>query len=234
MNARFGHVRLFLLAAVLGLGAFYAGTRVVFPRQTAAAVHPLTHRPIAGIATDRAWMDRQTRQEEEAPDKALSLIGIRPGMVVADVGAGSGYMTMRVAPLVGPSGHVYATDIQPALVHLVAQKAAAAHAANVTVILASDTNAMLPAGAVDLALLVDVYHEFQHPVEMLRSIRESLKADGRLVLIEYREEDPSIPIAATHRMSVAGVRAEVEPEGFVFDAALSGLPRQHIIVFRKS
>jgi SAM-dependent methyltransferase len=91
---------------------------------------------------------------------------------------------------------------------------------------------MLPAGSVDLALLVDVYHEFQHPQEMLRSIRRSLKPDGRLVLVEYRREDPTIPIAPAHRMSVADAKAEVEAEGFRFDRAVEDLPRQHILIFR--
>ena len=104
---------------------------------------------------------------------------------------------------------------------------------NVEVVQGSEVDTHLPDGAVNLALLVDVYHEFWHPQEMLRSIRRSLRPDGQLVLIEYREEDPSIPIAPTHRMSVAGARREVEAEGFTFDRVIPGLPRQHIIVFRK-
>ena len=224
-------VRLAVLAVALSAAALYAGLRVGSMRQ--AAVHPLTGRPIAGIATNAAWMDRVTREEEEAPAKALSLIGLRPGMVVADIGAGSGYMTTRIAPLVGPSGRVYATDIQPALLQLLTERVRAAHLANVEVVLGSDTDTMLAEEAVDIALLVDVYHEFQRPREMLRSIRRSLKPNGRLVLVEYRKEDPTIPIAPTHRLSVAEARAEIEAEGFTFERVIDDLPRQHILLFRR-
>ena len=128
---------------------------------------------------------------------------------------------------------MYAEDIQPAMLRIVQAKTQAEHLANVEVMLGSDVEARLPENAIDLALLVDVYHEFQHPQEMLRSIRRSLKTGGQLVLVEYRKEDPSIPIAPTHRMSIADVRTEVEAEGFTFDRVVPGLPRQHIIIFRK-
>ncbi len=224
-------VRFAALALVLAAAALYAGLRVGSVRQV--AVHPLTGRPLAGIATSAAWMDRTTREQEEAPEKALSLIGISPGMTVADIGAGSGYMTVRLAPLVGPNGKVYATDIQPALLQALEEKVRAAHLANVELVLGADTETTLPDEAIDLALLVDVYHEFQHPREMLRSIRRSLKLSGRLVLIEYRKEDPAIPIAPTHRLGVEEARAEVEAEGFTFERVIDDLPRQHIIVFRR-
>jgi len=177
-------------------------------------------------------MERVEREQEEAPDRALALIGIQPGMVVADVGAGSGYMTLRLARLVGPTGLVYANDIQPSLLVLVQRKIEAEHLSNVKLALGSEVDARLPERALDLELLVDVYHEFWHPQEMLRSLHRSLKPDGRLVLVEYRKEDPAIPIADTHRMSVTDARIEVEAEGFRFDGLILGLPRQHIIVFR--
>jgi SAM-dependent methyltransferase len=223
----------FILALiVLSLGSFYVGThfggaRALPPR------HPLTGRQIAGIATDASWLDRSTREREEAPSQALQLIDIRPGMVVADVGAGSGYMTMRLAALVGPHGKVIANDIQRPMLQIIEGKARAEHLTNVDIVQGSETDVRLPASSVDLVLLVDVYHEFRHPQEMLRSIRRSLKDDGRLVFVEYRKEDPDIPIAPTHRMSVAEVRTEVTAEGFTFDNLIPGLPRQHIIVFRK-
>jgi predicted methyltransferase len=225
-------VRFLLVALVASVGSFYVGTRLVGTRPVAPR-HPLTQRQIAGIATDANWLDRATREKEEAPAQALALIGIQPGMVVADVGAGSGYMTTRLAALVGPTGKVFANDIQPQMLRIIQGKAAAEHLTNVDLILGTDTDANLPANAIDLALLVDVYHEFWHPQEMLRSIRRALKTDGQLVLVEYRKEDPSIPIASTHRMSVADVRTEVEAEGFTYDRLIPGLPRQHIIVFRK-
>ena len=225
-------VRFGLLVAVLSLASLYIGLRQVAFRP-GPAVQPLTGRQIAGIATDASWLDRASRQQEEAPEQALTLIGLRPGMVVADVGAGSGYMTTRIARIVGPAGKVYAEDIQPAMLRIVQDKAGTEHLANIELVLGTDVDARLPADAIDLALLVDVYHEFQHPQEMLRSIRRSLKTGGQLVLVEYRKEDPTIPIAPTHRMSVADARTEVEAEGFTFDRLVPGLPRQHIIIFRK-
>jgi predicted methyltransferase len=224
--------RFSVLVLVLGLAAFYAGIRLVSTRP-APGLHPLTGRQIAGVATDQRWLDRRTREQEEAPERALAMIGIRPGMVVADVGAGTGYMTVRLARLVGLSGRVYANDIQPAMLRAVEDKAKAEHLANIEVVGGTETDARLPANSLDLALLVDVYHELRHPQDMLRSLRRSLKADGRLVLMEYRQEDPDIPIAATHRMSAAGARAEVEGEGFAFERAIEDLPRQHILVFHR-
>lgn len=188
------------LAALVGLASLYVGLRVGSARQP-LAVHPLTGRTISGVATDAGWMDRASREAEESPAQALSLVGLERGMTVADVGAGSGYMTMRLA--------------------------------NVEAVLGTETDANLPENAVDVALLVDVYHEFQHPREMLRSIRRSLKPGGRLVLIEYRKEDRTIPIAPTHRLSVAEARAEISEEGFTFDHLNSDLPRQHVLVFRR-
>jgi ubiquinone/menaquinone biosynthesis C-methylase UbiE len=226
-------LQLAALACVLGAAAFYAGTH--FAARTALPpTHPITHRQIAGIATDASWMDRAAREQEEAPDQALALIGINPGMAVADIGAGSGYMTIRLAKLVGAGGHVYATDIQPALLDIIRRKAGAEHLSNIDTVVGTETSANLPENAIDVALLVDVYHELRRPQEMLLSIRRSLRANGRLILVEYRKEDPTLPIADTHRMSITDARAEVEPEGFSFVEVISGLPRQHIIVFRKA
>ena len=119
------------------------------------------------------------------------------------------------------------------MLQIIQDKARTEHLSNVEIVQGTETDARLPDNAIDLALLVDVYHELWHPQEMLRSIRRSLKPNGELVLVEYRKEDPSIPIADTHRMSVAEVRTEVEAEGFTFDRLVPGLPRQHIIVFRR-
>jgi len=205
----------------------------LLPRRQLPPVHPLTGRQIAGIATDANWLDRNSREQEEAPEQALQLIGIHAGMIVADVGAGTGYMTTRLATLVGPTGRVYTNDLQPNMLRITQDKARAAGLSNVEIVQGTETDARLPADAIDLALLVDVCHEMWHPQEMLRSIRRSLKPSGELVLIEYRKEDPTIPIADTHRMSVMDVRREVEPERFNFERLVPGLPRQHIIIFRK-
>jgi ubiquinone/menaquinone biosynthesis C-methylase UbiE len=223
--------RFAVVAILFGIVAFYAGTHFI-SRTPVAAVHPLTGRQIAGIATDAAWMERASREQEEQPDLALSLIGIEQGTTVADIGAGSGYMTTRLARLVGGAGTVYANDIQANLLRIIQQKANSDHLSNVQIVQGTQTETNLPEHAVDLALLVDVYHEFWYPQAMLRSLRHSLKPDGRLVLIEYRKEDPSIPIADTHRMSVADMRTEVRAEGFRFEQVIERLPRQHIIIFR--
>jgi predicted methyltransferase len=226
-------VRFVAIVVVLAAASFYAGTRLV-TRRPAPPVHPLTGRQIAGIATDATWLDRASREREEAPDQALRLIGIHAGMVVADVGAGSGYMTTRLAALVGPNGRVYANDLQPQMLEIIQQKASADGLSNVEVVQGSEADARLPENAIDLALLVDVYHEMWQPREMLRSIRRSLKANGELVLVEYRKEDPTIPIADTHRMSVRDIRTEVQAEGFTFERLVPGLPRQHVVIFRKA
>jgi len=230
MKPRF---RFYIVAALLGIASFYAGTHL-FTTRLVPPVHPLTGRQIAGIATDASWLDRTAREQEEAPERALALLDIHSGMAVADIGAGSGYMTTRLSGLVGPTGKVYANDIQPGMLQIIRDKANAEHLSNIELVQGTETDAHLPADGIDLALLVDVYHELWHPQEMLRSIRRSLKPDGRLVLIEYRKEDPRIPIASTHRMSVADARVEVEAEGFAFYQVIEELPRQHIIVFRKT
>jgi len=225
-------IRFLGLVLLLSLASFYAGTYLV-DRQPSPPAHPITGRQMAGIATDANWLDRAARVEEEQPERALDLIGIAPGMVVADVGAGSGYMTLRLARRVGPAGKVYANDVQPAMLRIVQTKVREQKLSNVEIALGAETDVRLPENAVDLALLVDVYHELWHPQDMLRSLRRSLKPNGQLVLVEYRKEDPNIPIAYTHRMGVVEARTEVEAEGFAFERLIPGLPRQHIIVFRK-
>jgi predicted methyltransferase len=223
--------RLLPVFILFGIASFFAGTRLITTRPI-PPTHPLTGRQVAGIATDGSWLDRTVREHEEEPERALDLIGIGPGMVVADVGAGTGYMTVRIARRVGGAGRVYANDLQPAMLQIIRDKADQQHLSNVEIVQGSRDDAHLPEHAIDRALLVDVYHEFSHPQAMLRSIRRSLKPNGELILVEYRKEDPSIPIADTHRMSVAEVRTEVEAEGFIFDRLIPGLPRQHIVVFR--
>ena len=221
-----------LLYLLLGLASLFAHTLVVSAQQ-APPKHPLTGRQIARVYTNTSWLNRLEREAEEQPDRALELIGIKPGMIIADIGAGSGYMTVRLAKRVGQQGKVYANDLQAAMLKLLQDKVRGDKLTNVESVQGTATDTRLPAGAVDLALLVDVYHEFWYPQEMLRSIRRSLKPNGQLVLLEYRKEDPALPILPDHKMSVTEVRTEVEAEGFTFDRLLPQLPRQHIIVFRK-
>jgi len=203
---------------------------------TAQAVHPATGRHIAPVMSvgGADWLVRAERESEEAPDAALNAIGIPRGATVADIGAGAGYMTWRLAERVGATGKVYANDIQPEMLKLLRANMAARRITNFEAVLGADDDPKLPAGRMDLALLVDVYHEFSQPQKMLQKIREALKPDGRLVLVEYRKEDPNVPIRPEHKMSVAEVRAEVEPEGFRFEKNLTNLPRQHILIFHKS
>ncbi len=198
-------------------------------------VHPVTGRPIAGVMGmgGADWLTRPERASEEHPDQALDAIGILPGSVVGDVGAGVGFFTEKLARRVGPNGKVYANDIQAEMLTHLRKSMAAAKLGNVETVLGSEDDPHLPRGALDLVLLVDVYHEFSKPQAMLRHIRESLKPDGRLVLLEYRKEDPQVPIREEHKMSVKQVRTELEPEGFRFEKSIETLPQQHILIFRK-
>ncbi len=198
--------------------------------------HPVTGRriaPVMGIG-GAGWLDRGEREAEESPEAALEAIGIRAGMQIADVGAGTGYFALRIARRVGPEGRVWANDIQPEMLEILRQRARTGKLANVETVLGTDTGPRLPAGRMDLVLLVDVYHEFAHPQQMLAGIRRSLKPDGRLVLLEYRKEDPDVPIRPEHKMSVAEVKAELEPAGFRLERADESLPRQHILIFKVS
>jgi tRNA A58 N-methylase Trm61 len=200
----------------------------------AQGVHPTSGRRIAGmLEPERAgWLVRNERDAEEHVDAALDAIGIAKGSTVADVGAGAGYVTWRLAERVGRSGKVYANEIQPEMLELLRKNMAREKVANVRTVLGTATDPKLPRGAIDLVLLVDVYHEFSQPQQMLRRIREALKPHGRLVLLEYRE-DPEVPVRPEHKMTVAQVRAELEPEGFRLDRLVETLPRQHILIFRK-
>lgn len=207
---------------------------VVLSAAWGQGVHPVTGRQYAGVmgAGGAPWLTRSERETEEEPDKALAAIGIARGATVADIGAGSGYMTWRMAQLVGPAGKVYANDIQQKMLDLLRENIQQRKLTNVEMVLGAPDDPKLPAAAIDLALLVDVYHEFSEPQKMLRHIRESLKPSGRLVLLEYRAEDPSVPIRPEHKMTVPQVKAEIEPEGYRFEKAIETLPRQHILIFR--
>jgi ubiquinone/menaquinone biosynthesis C-methylase UbiE len=199
-------------------------------------VHPSTGRQIAPVMGmgGADWLVRAEREQEEAPDAALDAIGIRKGSAVADVGAGVGYFTWRMAERVGPEGRVYANDIQPEMLERLRKNVAARGFKNVETVLGAADDPRLPAGKIDLVLLVDVYHEFSQPRKMLGKILESLAPGGRLVLLEYRKEDPKVPIRPEHKMSVAEVKAEIEPEGFHFEKSLETLPRQHVLIFTKA
>jgi ubiquinone/menaquinone biosynthesis C-methylase UbiE len=202
----------------------------------AQGVHPVTGRKYAGVmgVGGADWLVRPEREQEEQPDLALDAIGIAEGSTAADIGAGAGYMTWRLAERVGPRGKVYGNDIQPQMLGLLKRNMLQRKLTNVEPVLGAIDDPKLPRNAVDLVLLVDVYHEFSEPQAMLRRIREALRKDGRLVLLEYRAEDPSVPIRPEHKMTVAQVKAELEPEGFRLQRVSEALPRQHILIFQKT
>ena len=196
--------------------------------------HPVSGRifaPVMGVG-GAGWLERPEREDEEAPSKALDALDLKPGMVVADIGAGSGYYTSRMARRVGPAGRVYATDIQQGMIDLLDRRIRSEGLANVTTVLGGMDDPKLPPRAIDLAIMVDVYHELQQPQVFLQRLKESFKPGGRLVLLEFRKEDPKVPILEVHKMSVAEVKQEMEAEGFVLDRVIDVLPWQHIIVLR--
>ncbi len=206
-----------------------------FAQAPPTGTHPVSGRRFAPVMGYQGadWLDREERDIEEAPDKALDALSLTPGLTVADIGAGSGYMTVRMARRVGPTGRVFAEDIQPQMIDLLRQRLARERLENVTAVLGAIDDPKLPPDTIDLALLVDVYHEFSQPEKMLAGLRAAIKSGGRLVLLEYRKEDPSIPIRFEHKMSVAEAKAEVEASGFTLSKVDERLPRQHILIFTR-
>ena len=198
--------------------------------------HPVTGRvlaPTMGVE-GAAWLDRPEREAEEAPATAIRALGVAPGSAVADVGAGSGYYTVLLSRAVGPRGRVVATDLQPGMLDLIRAKIEQRGLANVTLVLGRPDDPNLPAVTFDLILMVDVYHELASPQIFVRKLREALKPGGRLVLIEFRLEDPRVPIREVHKMSVAQVRQELGADGFQIEQVIDVLPWQHIIVLKGS
>jgi precorrin-6B methylase 2 len=180
-----------------------------------------------------AWLERPERLAEEQPDQLLNLLRLRPGETVADIGAGTGYVSRRLAQAVGPRGRVLAEDVQPEMITLLKNLAARLGLTNITPVLGTASDPRLPAASVDLALMVDVYHEFDLPYEMMQAICLALKPGGRLVLVEYRGEDPYVPIKPLHKMTQMQVKREMSVLPLDWVQTIERLPRQHIIVFRK-
>ena len=203
---------------------------------SAQGTHPVSGRRIAGVMGHEGapWLERPEREAEEAPRKAVAALNIKAGETVADIGAGSGYYTVLLADAVGPRGRVYATDIQPEMLALIRKKVEGRSLANVELMLGTETTTGLPDGSVDLALMVDVYHELAQPQVFLQAVKRTLRQDGRLVLIEFRKESPWVPIREEHKMSVREARVELEAEGFRLDRVVDVLPWQHILVFTVS
>jgi ubiquinone/menaquinone biosynthesis C-methylase UbiE len=179
------------------------------------------------------WLERRERELEEDPDLAMRLIRVPRGSTVADLGAGSGYFTVRLARAVGNNGKVYAVDIQAGMLTLLQQAVSRQRLTNVIPVLATPDDPRLPAESLDLVLMVDVYHELSAPQVTLGHLKRALKPGGRLVLLEYRAEDPAVPILPEHKMTKAQVKLEVEHEGFRQQRVYDDLPRQHLIVFTR-
>jgi SAM-dependent methyltransferase len=184
--------------------------------------------------TGAPWLMRESRQREEDCRLLLKALAIQPGQTVCDMGCGSGFYTLELAKLVGPRGLVYAVDVQPEMLQMLVRRMAEQGIVNIRPVLGTANDPRLPREAMDLVLCIDVYHEFSHPEAMLARIRESLKDDGRLVLAEFRGEDPAVPIKPLHKMTKAQVRAELEPAGFVLAREFDRLPWQHLLFFGRS
>jgi ubiquinone/menaquinone biosynthesis C-methylase UbiE len=199
----------------------------------APGVHPISGRRFAPVMGYQGadWLERSERDEEEAPDIALNVLKIPRGASVADIGAGSGFITERLSARVGPTGRVFANDLQPQMLQILGRRLAQRNITNVTLVQGTIDDPKLDPASVDLEIMVDVYHELSQPQAMLRRLRAALKPGGRLVLLEYRKEDPTIPIKFEHKMSVAEAKMELEAEGFTLARVDEALPRQHILIF---
>jgi protein-L-isoaspartate O-methyltransferase len=200
-----------------GIGKWYMGREIAYV---------MGHQGIG-------WLERTEREEEENTTALLKNMALKLGETVADVGAGSGYHVVKMAPLVGPAGTVYAVDIQPEMIEFLQQRVQKAQLKQVKTVLNNDSSVQLPKAQVDKILLVDVYHEFAFPYEMAVSMLQALKPGGKLFLVEFRAEDRNVPIKTIHKMGVAQARKEFEAAGFVWVENISNLPWQHCMVFAK-
>jgi ubiquinone/menaquinone biosynthesis C-methylase UbiE len=200
-----------------GIGKFYMG------------------REIAQVMGHEAaeWLDRPEREKEENPAKLMEILKIKEGDVVADIGAGSGYYTFRLAEKVGPKGKVLAEEIQKEMLDIIRERMDKKKVKNIDLVLGTITDPKLPENGVDLILLVDVYHEFDHPYEMTTAMVKGLKPGGRLVFVEFRLEDPDVPIKLVHKMTTKQVVKEMEQFALKYVKTIDSLPWQHVIIFEK-
>ncbi|GAA3999352.1 class I SAM-dependent methyltransferase [Hymenobacter fastidiosus] len=179
------------------------------------------------------WLERSGRQKEEGTDILLRELKLKPTDVVADLGAGTGYFSFRISPLVA-KGKVLAVDIQPEMIASLKATKERIKASNVEPVLGTVQNPNLPANSVDVVLIVDAYHEFDHPREIMRAVRAALTPTGRVALVEYRAEDPAVPIKRIHKMSIEQARKEMAAVGLEFIESVETLPQQHLMFFRKA
>ena len=200
-----------------GIGKIYMGREISFVMDAAGA----------------DWLERNNRNDEENTSLAISKLPINSKSIVADIGAGSGYYTFRIAKKV-PEGKVFAVEIQDELMKLLKRSQLEKGFKNVEVIKGSEQNPNLPANSIDLAIMVDVYHELAYPQEMLSALAKALKPDGKILLLEYRAEDPAIAIKELHKMSVKQVNKEMENNGFKLYKREDFLPIQHFLIYEKA
>ena len=180
-----------------------------------------------------AWLERQERDREERTDLLLAALMLQPGMVVADIGAGTGYLSRRMAPAVMPGGKVWAVDVQPEMVNMLMAGAQRSGLTQIEARLGAVDDVKLPASSVDLAVMVDVYHELAYPYEVMSSVVKALKPGGRVVFVEYKAEDPLVPIKPLHKMTEAQIRREAAVFSLDWERTVRTLPWQHVVVFRK-
>jgi precorrin-6B methylase 2 len=221
-----------LRTLALGAGIYLAAGVLLFGQ--AGTAHPVSGRIIAGVMGHEgaSWLERPEREAEERPSLAIKELRLEPGMVVADFGAGSGYYTERIARAVGPTGKVLAVDLQPEMLEMVGRRAKKAGLTNIELVRSTPEDPRLPTGAVDLILMVDVYHELGSPQRVLRAMKAALSPRGRIAIVEFRKEDRDVPIREEHKMSVKQAEQEFGAEGLVLDRRVDSLPWQHLLLFR--
>ena len=179
------------------------------------------------------WLEREEREREERSDVLMRILAFKPGTVVADVGAGTGYYSRRIADVIGPTGKVYAVDVQPEMVKLLQSVSNQRAYGHIMPVLGGVDDVKLPAASVDVAIMVDVYHELAFPYEVLASITRAVKPGGQVLFVEYRAEDPRVPIKPLHKMSEAQIRREVELHTLVWERTANELPWQHVVIFKR-
>ncbi len=242
MNRRVRWCWILISALLLGRGTAVVAAPQTPPRYETRAQHDpdgigvfYMGREIAQVMGHQAadWLERPEREVEEAPEKMLDALRLKPGMTVADIGAGSGYLSWRLATRVGPKGRVYAEDIQPEMLDIIRTQMKRRGVQNVVPVLGTITDTRLPPASVDLILLVDVYHEFDHPYEMTQAMVKALKPGGRIAFVEYRKEDPNVPIKLVHKMTEQQVRKEMSIHPLEWVETIETLPWQHVILFRR-
>jgi ubiquinone/menaquinone biosynthesis C-methylase UbiE len=180
-----------------------------------------------------AWLERAERSTEERPDLLLPLLPLKPGMVVADIGAGTGYYSRKIAPRLSPGGKVIAVEVQPDMITLLKKQIAESRITNIDIVLATETDCKLPAGSIDLAIFVDVYHELLHPVEAMTCVTRALRPEGQIALVEFRAEDAGVPIKPQHKMSEAQIKKEATLLGLQWVRTVPALPWQHLVFLKK-